>query len=218
MQAKSTFQRTTRTIAASRSPARGLPSKSIGRTTLRQAGAAQVQKPQRTTASVKRATPPAPAPVEAINPEFLAIAEEQEKKPETEDERLMRILAESQASTAKAEKVLQKCGEQGEETKNALEKANTMHENVAEFKEMYRKLNNEMVEKLGAQMGIQDKKVKNATYRGNNLEKDLIKQQLKKGMTAQTVAAVDVTKQKRQTICNCGQSGNAHFKNENCTN
>ena len=100
----------------------------------------------------------------------MAIAEE--SKPETNDERLQRILAEAQASVAKSEAVLKKCEKEGAETQNALKKANTALENVESFKDVWRQINNEMLDKLGKQMGT---RTGNAASRGNNLEVNLIK-------------------------------------------
>ena len=87
---------------------------------------------------------------EFINPDFLAIAEEQ--KPETDDQRLQRILAEAKASVAKSEEVLKKCENESAQTENALRQANTALENVESFKDVWRQLNNRMIDQIGQQM------------------------------------------------------------------
>ena len=118
---------------------------------------------------------------------------------------------------ANSEAVLKKCETQGATTKDAFKKANAALENVEDFKDVWRQINNQMLDNIGKQMGARTANaVAAAASRGNNLEMDLIRRARANEQKPPVYNVQERKTQEKKTICNCGPTGNAHFKTADC--
>ena len=136
----------------------------------------------------------------------LAIEAKQE---ETDDERCRRILREAKETVARSDATIASCIKTSKQSNDAMKSAQSALQNVENFKNEFNELNNQLISKIGKSIGVVSQfGGKLANIQGNQINKDKVKGQvMSNGVKVQG---------KENRICNCGPTGKAHLKNENC--